>query len=724
MKHKILLLALFLAPILALAQAPGCPSLEAGPAPVFSSSDTTICGPSNLTLTADVFHVGYTNTYTVSSIPYAPPYPFTSGTAIAITQDDYFGPVVTLPFQFCFFGQSYNQLVVGANGIITFDLTEANQYCSWSFSNSLPSTSLYTNAIFGAYHDIDPSVCGTFRYGVVGSYPCRSFVMNFDHICHFSCNSLQSTLQVVLYEGTNVIEVHILNKPTCSTWNSGNCVIGIQNAAGTTAFVPPARNTGPWSAANEAWRFTPNGAPAYTISWFNGSSLVGYNAQQPVMVAQQDTFIAIAAYEYCDGTQLIFRDTVHVYLNTQDVSISTTDSVLCLGESTTLTASGGDAYVWNDGSTSPTLTITPTVSGFYSVTGTYMGTCVAADSIYITVNPPPLIQLSATPAQICNGDSTQLDATGAISWTWSPITDTLASVIVAPTANTTYSVTGTDINGCTGSADVNVVVNVIPDIQIYASPPDGCEDLFVQFSANVNPSAAFYNWSFSDGTTSNLPMPSKTFTNPGKYDAKLDVISVDGCENSKSELGIVDVYELPVSNFIADTTWVSMDNPVVTFTDLSTLASTYYWDFSDFSSTNNYSAEANPVHTFSGPGDYIVWQTVYSENGCSDKSYTVIHVELNIAFYIPNAFSPYNEDGVNDVFKPSGIGIGLEEGTFLMHIYDRWGKLVFQSEDIEDGWDGQVNGHNAAPGVYSYRIEVKYGDGLWHVFNGRVTILE
>lgn len=58
-----------------------------------------------------------------------------------------------------------------------------------------------------------------------------------------------------------------------------------------------------------------------------------------------------------------------------------------------------------------------------------------------------------------------------------------------------------------------------------------------------------------------------------------------------------------------------------------------------------------------------------------------------------------------------------------MYIYDRWGKIVFESDDIEDGWDGKVNGYNAIPGVYSYYIKVKYSDGLWCVLNGRVIIL-
>ena len=704
-----------------MAQAPGCPSLEAGPAPVFTSRDTTICAPSNLTLTANVFHVGLTNTYTVSSIPYAPPYPFTSGTAIPINQDDYFGPVVNLPFKFCFFGQPYDKLVVGANGIITFDLSFANQYCSWSFSNTLPSTSLFKNAIFGAYHDIHPGVCGAFRYGVVGSYPCRSFIMNFDQVCHFSCTTIKSTLQVVLYEGTNVIEVHILNKPTCYSWNSGNAVIGIQNAAGTVAYVPPGRNTGPWTASNEAWRFTPNGAPSYTISWFHGANLLGYNAQQPVYVAQTDSFIAIATYEYCDGSQVIYRDTVHVYLNTQDVKITASDTVICRGESVTLNATGADTYVWSNGATTPSVTINPTTSGYYTVTGTFMGTCWAKDSIYITVNQPPSVQVSATSLQICMGDSTQINASGANTWTWAPVTDNSASIIVSPTTNTTYSVTGTDANGCTNSNSINITVNPNPNIQIYASPSNGCEDLFVQFSANVDQPVISYNWNFSDGITSNQSNPSKLFTNPGIYDATLSVTTTDGCTSVVTNLGIVEVYVKPISMFTVDSNFVNVDD-VVNFTDLSINGSTYYWDFNDISSPYNYSNEQNPTHIFTIPGDYIIWQTVYSEHGCSDKSYTTIHVRLNISLYIPNAFSPCNKDGINDVFKPSGIGIALDEGSYIMNIFDRWGENIFTSYNINEGWDGSINGH-IQPGIYSYRIEVKYGNGLWYIFNGKITLL-
>ncbi|MPM16425.1 hypothetical protein SDC9_62804 [bioreactor metagenome] len=717
MKNKIVFFALALLPLVSLAQAPGCPFIS-------GSNDTTTCGTSSVTLYADVLQTGATTSYTVSSIPFAPPYPVTSGTAFSLGTDDIWSSSpISLPFNFCFFGQAYNQVWVGSNGVLTF--TNPNStYCPWSFTASVPSSSLILNAVFGVYQDIDPSVCGTIRYAVLGTYPCRTFVFNFYQVCHFSCTSLMTTSQMVLYEGTNAIEIYVTNKPLCSSWNSGNAIIGIQNSTGTLGYTPPGRNTGAWSASNEAWRFLPSGAPNYTISWFANSALIGYGPSITVSPTTTTDYIALVAYDNCDMTQYIDYDTMRVSIGVSDIQVTATDTTICFGESTTLNASGASIYLWSSGGSGASETVSPTTNTTYYVTGTDATGCEDIDTIDIFVNPLPNVALTATPAQICNGDSAQMDASGAVSYSWSSLPGNNGSVLVGPTSTTTYTVTGTDANGCSSTAQATVTVNEIPVIKLFASPEDGCEDLFVQFTADVNPPATIYNWSFSDGVTSNAASPTRTFNTPGKYDATLDVITADGCEDSETEIGIVNVYELPVSNFVVDSPSVTMDNPVVNFTDMSSMASSYFWTFGDYSSPANYSNEANPVHAFSGPGDYIVWQTVYSDNGCSDSSYTVIHVELNMAFYIPNAFSPYNEDGVNDIFQPFGIGIGLEEGTYSMLIFNRWGRLIFKSEDIDYGWNGKVDGSMAAPGVYSYRIEVKFGDGLWHVYNGKITLIE
>ena len=199
--------------------------------------------------------------YLVGPIPYAPPYPFTGGTQAFAGTDDVWSNIIALPFNFNFYGNIYNKLVIGVNGIISFDTTYAGAFCPWSFSDQVPSSSLPLNSIFGAYHDIDPSMYGNINYNVYGVAPNRAFVINFDSVAQFDCTNLSTTQQIVLYESTNDIEVYIKDKPLCSGWNNGNAVIGIQNAIGLMGIAPLNRNTGAWSATNEAWRFHCVGNP-------------------------------------------------------------------------------------------------------------------------------------------------------------------------------------------------------------------------------------------------------------------------------------------------------------------------------------------------------------------------------------------------------------------------------------------------------------------------------
>ncbi|MCX7744883.1 MAG: hypothetical protein N2167_10015, partial [Flavobacteriales bacterium] len=142
--------------------APGCPNVNAGP-------DVNLACGGCTNLTATPFHVGTTTTYNVTSIPYAPPYPFNAGTPIFVGQDDIWSNVIWLPFSFCFFGNEYTQIVVGANGLISFNTAYAGAFCPWSYTASVPNPALPLNSIFGAYHDIDPSVCGNIRYAILGA---------------------------------------------------------------------------------------------------------------------------------------------------------------------------------------------------------------------------------------------------------------------------------------------------------------------------------------------------------------------------------------------------------------------------------------------------------------------------------------------------------------------------------------------------------------------------
>lgn len=708
---------LFLLPVISFGQATGCPHIT-------GSNDTTTCGTSSVTLSASYLPTGATDSYVVTSIPFAPPYPINSGTVFSLGTDDIWSSSpITLPFNFCFFGGSYNQLWVGSNGVMTFT-DPGTTYCPWSFSATAPSSSLIINAIFGVYQDIDPSVCGTIRYDILGSYPCRTFVFNFDAVCHFSCTSIQTTSQIVMYEGTNVIDIYIYNKPLCSSWNSGNALVGIQNSSGTVAYVPPGRNTGAWTASNEAWRFMPNGAPNYTVSWFSGGSVVGYGDSINVAPTTTTDYIALVTYDNCDGSQYIDMDTITVNIGVSDIQVTASDTTICNGESTTLDAIGASIYNWNSGQTDSSIVVSPASNTTYIVTGTDATGCEDIDTIDIFVNPLPNVNLAATPSAICGGDQSVIVANGANTYVWNPSSATGDSLFDNPSATTTYNVTGTDANGCSSTASTTVTVNPAPTIDITAIPQKGCEPLNVDFSVLVSPVASSYNWSFGDGITSTSASPHHTYGSAGIYDVSLDVISVDGCKNADTLPGFIEVYPLPVAGFVPDETNVTMDDPVVNFFDNSTGTSNYFWNFGDMSSISNYSSDANPSHSYSGPGDFIVWQTVETDHGCRDSAFVIIHVDLNIAFYVPNAFTPYFPDGINDEFKAYGIGVALENGDFSMRIFDRWGHQVFESNDMDYGWDGKIEGELAMPGSYSYIIEVVYGDGLTHVFSGVVSLIQ
>jgi len=247
---------------------------------IVGGNDTAICGviPLNLSCRLDTTVLG-TNSYSVQSIPYAP-FPYITGTLLPIPIDDRWSPVQTLPFTFCFYGQPYTQYVLSTNGIISFNLAYAGAFSPWAFTALIPTNAaLFPRSMIGLFHDIDPSITGTVRYGVTGTFPYRKLVISFSDVAHFQCNTQKSTFQISIHEFTNIIEVHVLKKQTCVIWNGGRACLGIQNNAGTLATFPPGRNTSLYTLNTaEAWRFKSN-SPVPPPSWYvNGVLIyVGFN---------------------------------------------------------------------------------------------------------------------------------------------------------------------------------------------------------------------------------------------------------------------------------------------------------------------------------------------------------------------------------------------------------------------------------------------------------------
>lgn len=283
-----------------------------------------VCNPGQCTALFAEYDLGKTtDDYTVASILYTPSFPFTGGIYLDANNDDVWTPVVNLPFNFCFYGTTYNQILVGSNGVITFDLINQSPViaCPWSFSQTIPNTGFpIKNAIYGVYQDTDirtPPVTNAVLQNVnyyvlnsgVNEAPNRVFVANFNELPTFQCgvNAGLQTSQIVLYEGTNIIEVFIQKRSSCATWNSGRGVVGIQNQAGNMAVAPAGRNTGTWSTTNEAWRFTPNGSDvAGQLTWFaDGVQLTDTSNPLQICPTEDRTYVAQVTFANCGNTVTI-----------------------------------------------------------------------------------------------------------------------------------------------------------------------------------------------------------------------------------------------------------------------------------------------------------------------------------------------------------------------------------------------------------------------------------
>ncbi|HEU4718328.1 MAG TPA: T9SS type A sorting domain-containing protein, partial [Bacteroidia bacterium] len=166
--------------------------------------------------------------------------------------------------------------------------------------------------------------------------------------------------------------------------------------------------------------------------------------------------------------------TVNVYTPPAVIATASVDS-FCSGTSTTLNAGGAASYSWSPGNmTGANITVSPSSSTNYIVTGTDTNGCTNADTVMLTVYPSPTLTVTSTNSVICTGGSTSLMASGATTYTWQPGNLTGATVTVTPATSTNYTVTGVDTNGCTGISVYGMSVAAPPNVYGYSSLSNAC----------------------------------------------------------------------------------------------------------------------------------------------------------------------------------------------------------------------------------------------------------
>ena len=277
------------------------------------------------------------------------------------------------------------------------------------------------------------------------------------------------------------------------------------------------------------------------------------------------------------------------------------------------------------------------------------------------------------------------------------------------------------------SDDVTHVVEIypLPNVNFIADPPQGCAPLSVQFidQTTIPSPYALASWSWylgNDSTTSSSPSPFLIYDpeldplDIAQYDIDLTVTSTDGCVSDIYKPDYITVYPKPKAEFSVEPEVQTIIDPKFEFTDFSTENVTLWdWSFGD----GTYGSAQNPTHTYQSIGDFPVGLIVETQFGCKDTASIKVTVEPIFTFYIPNSFTPDN-DGINDEFF--GQGEGFDSYSCL--IYDRWGELIFESNDRDYHWDGTFQGRQVQHGTYSYRFYIIDWQNDDHEYLGHVTL--
>ncbi len=610
------------------------------------------CGLSCGNVTLSVPDLKTTSDYAVTTIPYNP-YPYTTPLGNELTTlyaDDVYSAKISLPFQFCFYDSVFSKVVVGSNGLMTFDTLNANCFNAWNITPIIPYAlgtqcppplqqggSYYPRAtIMGAYSDLDPRLAASppdrkIECRVEGTAPCRRFITSYYHIGVFgtTCGySTPNTFQIVIYESTGIIEIFFEQKACSSSTNSGRAILGVQDWTQTKARAAAGKNAVAWNLQNEAYQFIPSGG----ASRFINSQLFTMSGS---LVATATTSFAIPG---------------SIGLTFPNICPSANSEQFVVRTSYTSCADPNTILLLED-----TITINKTSTLGATATATNLN-CTTGSTGTITVTVPP--NSGVPPLQYSiNGGPLQ------------------SSNVFTGLAVGNYTVFATDINGC--STTLNVIINRTGNLGVgYTSINSACAGLNTG-SITILPPSVYtpIQYSINGGP----PQTSNIFTGLAAGNYTISVTDAIGCTGSTN----VTITQGGGVSAIFGTTPTSCsgtnNGSIVVMASGGTLPYQYSLNGGPLQSSNvfsglaagNYSirvVDANgcnstyPVSVAAGaPLNANVIKTNVSCNGAVDGTITV---------NISNGTPPYQYSLDNVTWQTSNVFTGLAPATYTVYYRD------------------------------------------------------
>jgi gliding motility-associated-like protein len=420
------------------------------------------------------------------------------------------------------------------------------------------------------------------------------------------------------------------------------------------------------------------------------------------------------------------RDSVILSVNINTLVPTVTSNTICQGASGGISAGGGTSYSWTPAAGLSSTSIAspvanPTVTTIYTVvvTNTLTG-CTRTLTTVVAVNPKPTADFTYT-TNPCGGgvNFTDNSASAITQWNWD-FGNTQTSTVQNPYQF--YNPGGTfSVNLITGNA-FNCYDTVVKVVTVGTPPPvsiNGNQTICLGGFANLSASGGFsYSWTPSASLINpNSSNPIATPTISTQYSVVItNTNSIgDTCRFLLvTNVNVTQVSAFPISASANPTVVVLGESTVLTLSATPGANATWY-PVGSTSPTNGYSVNATPPHT-------QTYTVVVQRGPCTDTAWVLVEVIEDGCFetdvFIPNTFTP-NGDGFNDVMYARGHKLA----TVYFAIYNRWGEMVFETNDIKTGWDGNYKGKPADVGVFGYYVKIKCQNGKETFKKGNITLI-
>jgi gliding motility-associated-like protein len=375
-------------------------------------------------------------------------------------------------------------------------------------------------------------------------------------------------------------------------------------------------------------------------------------------------------------------------------------------------------YLWSTGQNTGSITLTPSATQQVSIlVNDACGGATAHDTITVVVPilPPLALQLSPDIIEICPFIPATIGVqasggTGQYTYSWTTNGVFLGaqdSITVNPASSSVYTVTVTDQCANSIQDSLSYTITSPPLVAQTNGPFQICpgDSVFLQASAVGGYGTFYYLWSTQESTDGIWVHP--------QVSTSYFVQVSDECQTfSVGAVAFVQVVK-PLANFYIQTQ-TPMQGLPVQLQNASVNAWAYTWEFGDGAQSNL----VNPTHLYPSPGSYEITLIATDQKGCVDSISKWIQIAPERYIYLPNAFTP-DGDGLNEYF--SGQFIGLLSGRF--QIFDRWGELVFESDDLHFVWDGTYQTKKVPDGTYTWYFVYEIGKGIYEDLSGHVNVI-